>query len=146
MPGCQPEKMVASRHLFCNPLSVRNQQPPCRSGCHFSGDGVLTSPRRFSGDTRPRVARQAPPSEIRNRVMSVIVVDTVSVHIPSGIDSLESFRHWAHSAAFPETGRIGYVKGEVWVDMSKEQFSHNQVKGEIAAVLTALVKAARSGR
>ncbi len=78
--------------------------------------------------------------------MSVIVVDTVSVHIPSGIDSLESFRHWAHSAAFPETGRIGYVKGEVWVDMSKEQFSHNQVKGEIAAVLTALVKAARSGR
>src|SRR5262249_62324771 len=45
------------------------------------------------------------------------------------------------------TGRICYLDGEVWVDMSKEQvFSHNQLKNEYAFALTGVIKAGRLGR
>src|SRR5205823_233656 len=70
-----------------------------------------------------------------------------SVYIPPDIRDLASFRRWVHSDEFPETARICFLNGEVWVDMSGEQvFSHNQVKGEFTAVLTVLVKTARLGR
>jgi Uma2 family endonuclease len=79
--------------------------------------------------------------------MSTIVLDCDRVHIPSWVINLESFRHWFHSDEFPETGRICYLNGEVWVDMSKEQFfSHNQVKSEYNIVLGTLAKAGRLGR
>src|SRR6266404_8614325 len=78
--------------------------------------------------------------------MSTIVLDTQLVHIPPSVGDLDSFRRWARSEEFPETGRICYLNGEVWVDMSKEQFTHNQVKGEFGSVLMPLAKRARSGR
>jgi len=79
--------------------------------------------------------------------MSTIVLDRERVHIPAWVCDLTSFRRWAHSETFPKTGRICYLKGEVWVDMSKEQlFSHNQVKQEFNVVLGSLVKAAQLGR
>jgi Uma2 family endonuclease len=80
--------------------------------------------------------------------MNTIVVDEESIHIPEGVHrSLASFRQWAHSDTFPQTGRICYLNGEVWVDMSKEQFfSHNQIKTEYAVVLGGLAKANRLGR
>jgi Uma2 family endonuclease len=79
--------------------------------------------------------------------MTTFVVDADSVCVPDWVQDLESFRVWFHSDDFPEAGRICYLKGEVWVDMSREQFfSHNQVKGEFTAVLGGLVKAARLGR
>jgi Uma2 family endonuclease len=70
----------------------------------------------------------------------------MSVTIPVWVRDLDSFRRWAHSDEFPETGQICYLNGEVLVDMSKEQFKHNQVKGEFSSVLMPLVKRARSGR
>ena len=78
--------------------------------------------------------------------MSTIVLDTQLVHIPPSVADLESFRTWARSQDFPENGRVSYLSGEVWVDMSKEQFTHNQVKGEIASVLTRLCKQTPAGR
>lgn len=79
--------------------------------------------------------------------MNTIVLDQERVHIPSWVRDLTSFRRWAHSDEFPETGRICYLNGEVWVDMSKEQFfSHNQVKQEFNLVLGGLVKTSRLGR
>jgi Uma2 family endonuclease len=80
--------------------------------------------------------------------MNTFVVDEESIHIPEGAQrNLAAFREWAHSDAFPDTGRICYLNGEVWVDMSKEQFfSHNQVKTEYCAVLGSLAKAGRVGR
>jgi len=77
--------------------------------------------------------------------MSTIVLDTESVYIPGWVTDLESFRRWVYSPEFPETGRISFL-GEVWVDMSKEQFTHNQAKGEIGGVLTHLAKQSRRGR
>ncbi|HZU35720.1 MAG TPA: Uma2 family endonuclease, partial [Gemmataceae bacterium] len=78
--------------------------------------------------------------------MSTMVVDTLQVHIPNWVQDHASFRRWAHSGDFPENGRISYLQGEVWVDMSKEQFRHNQLKGEIASVLTRLAKEGQLGR
>lgn len=67
--------------------------------------------------------------------MSTIVVDSLSVRIPVWVVDLESFRRWADSEEFPDSGRICYLNGEVWVDMSKEQLAHNQVKGTTGSVL-----------
>jgi Uma2 family endonuclease len=79
--------------------------------------------------------------------MNMIVLDEQTVHIPAGIEDLKAFRHWAHSDAFPEYGRICFLNGKVWVDLSKEPlFSHNQVKSELNMVLGGLVKANRLGR
>jgi len=79
--------------------------------------------------------------------MNTFVVDTESVCVPEWVTDHASFREWAHSDEFPETGRICYLNKGVWVDMSKEQaFSHNLVKTEYASVLTALAKVSRLGR
>lgn len=76
---------------------------------------------------------------------SVVIED--EVRVPVWVVDLESFRRWGDSDEFPETGRIDYLRGELWVDMSPEQiFSHNQVKTEYIAVLGALVRENRLGR
>jgi len=76
-----------------------------------------------------------------------IVAGKQVVHIPPDVVDLESFRQWARSDEFPENGRICYLAGEVWVDLSMEQFfSHNQVKGAINDVLGPLIRMAKRGR
>jgi Uma2 family endonuclease len=78
--------------------------------------------------------------------MTTFVIEPEQVSVPGWVKDLASFRRWAHSDEFPETGRICYFDGEVWVDMSKEQiFTHVLVKTEIATVLSGFVKAARLG-
>jgi Uma2 family endonuclease len=78
---------------------------------------------------------------------TTLVVESQSVSGPAWVHDLDSFRRWARSNEFPETGRICYLDGEVWVDMSKEQaFSHNQVKNEYNIVLGSVIKAERKGR
>lgn len=58
---------------------------------------------------------------------------------------LEGFREWAHSDAFPRTGRIDYLAGAVEAEMSpKDLQTHGTVKTAIAAELFARI--ARSGR
>jgi Uma2 family endonuclease len=79
--------------------------------------------------------------------MTTIVVYEEAVHIPDGIHTLAAFRRWMRSDEFPQVGRISYLHGQVWVDMSKEQiFTHNQVKQEFNLVIGGLVKAGRLGR
>lgn len=68
------------------------------------------------------------------------------VIIPNWVIDLDSFRRWADSDEFPEDYRIDYIKGEVWVEMSKEQvFTHVLVKTRIAAVLSELVETEELG-
>jgi len=70
----------------------------------------------------------------------------VEVSIPEWVVDLASFRRWYHSGDFPEEGRIDYIQGAVWVDMSMEQvFTHVLAKTEFTAVLGSLVKAGRLG-
>jgi Uma2 family endonuclease len=72
--------------------------------------------------------------------------DLNQVSVPSWVVDLESFRRWADTEDFPEKARIWYLKGEVLVNMSKEQlFSHLAVKQEFSLVLGGLVKAGKLG-
>jgi Uma2 family endonuclease len=77
--------------------------------------------------------------------MSTVVIED-RILIPCWVEDLESFRRWVDTDEFPEDGRICYLDGEVWVDMSKEQaFTHNQVKTEYAAVLSGLAEQSSRG-
>lgn len=68
------------------------------------------------------------------------------VTVPRWVKSLRSFRRWSETDEFPEKGRICYLAGEVWVDMSREQlFSHVSIKSEFTAILRPLVKEGRLG-
>lgn len=79
--------------------------------------------------------------------MNTIVLNSEEVRIPNWVIDLAAFRRWANSDEFPESGRVCFLNGEVWVDVSREQFfTHNQVKGEFNRVLGSLPKATRSGR
>lgn len=78
--------------------------------------------------------------------MVTFVIESDQVSVPEWVTDLGSFRRWADSEDFPETGRICYLNGEVWVDMSKQQlFTHIDAKTEIAGVLRQIVKKARMG-
>jgi Uma2 family endonuclease len=66
--------------------------------------------------------------------------------IPEWVVDLASFRRWYQSDEFPEQGRIDYIQGTVWVDMTMVQvFSHVQAKSEFTAVLVGVVKDADLG-
>jgi Uma2 family endonuclease len=79
--------------------------------------------------------------------MTTSIHEPVVVRVPEWVVDLESFRRWADADDFPEKGRIWFLKGGIWVDMSKEQvFTHGAVKTEMAAVLSTLVKRERLGR
>ncbi len=78
--------------------------------------------------------------------MVTVVVESDQVSVPEGVTDLEAFRRWADSPEFPDTGRICYLQGEVWIDMSKEQiFTHLAVKNEFNIVLGAMVKTGQLG-
>ncbi|HEX6987730.1 MAG TPA: Uma2 family endonuclease [Planctomycetaceae bacterium] len=65
---------------------------------------------------------------------------TVGSDVRGRAPSFESFRRWALSDDFPETGRHDYIGGR-YVEESEPEplFSHNAVKGEIAAMLMSLI-------
>ena len=80
---------------------------------------------------------------------SITVVDTEvgEFNIPAWVKDLASFRRWVEEDDTLDFGRVGYLKGSVWIDMSKEQlYTHNAVKTELTIVLGGLVKAERLGR
>lgn len=69
------------------------------------------------------------------------------VAVPAWVRDYESFHRWMHSAAFPEEGKICFINGKVWVDLSMEEFySHNRVRTEIGAVLHILMKQTKFGQ
>src|ERR1700730_3076286 len=73
--------------------------------------------------------------------MSTILSETEEFQIPPWVTDLRSFRRWSDQEDFPDTGRVWYIKGAVWVDMSKEQlFTHIKVKDQFTRVLDALVE------
>jgi Uma2 family endonuclease len=71
----------------------------------------------------------------------------VQVVIPNWVTNIDAFRRWVDADDFPENGRIWWLKGEVWADMSKEQiFTHVLVKTELTIVLGSLVKREQLGQ
>jgi Uma2 family endonuclease len=68
--------------------------------------------------------------------MSIIYLYDEFIRIPPWVVDHASFRRWVQSDEFPEKGRICYLNGEVWADMSGEQiYTHNQVKQEFSRAL-----------
>lgn len=68
------------------------------------------------------------------------------VEIPVWVIDLDSFRAWMDRSDFPDQGRLDYIKGKVWIDMSKEQiFTHVAVTGEFNIVVGSMVKVGRLG-
>lgn len=67
--------------------------------------------------------------------------EITELRVPSWVIDLPTFRRWFYSDDFPETGRIDFLDGEVWIDMSGKQiFSHVLVKTQITIVLGTLVR------
>ena len=80
--------------------------------------------------------------------MSVTVqLEVSNVYVPDFVrGSLAAFREWAVDNDLPEKTRIDFYKGEVWVDMGREQiFTHGLLKTEFAFALTALMKRTKLG-
>jgi Uma2 family endonuclease len=76
-----------------------------------------------------------------------VVTGGEAVGVPGWVVDLESFRRWTVSAEFPSHGRIDWLDGDLWVDMSREEFfGHNQVQTEITVVLGMLARTANTGR
>jgi Uma2 family endonuclease len=78
--------------------------------------------------------------------MVTIIDESQQVTVPSWVTDLEAFRRWSDSDDFPREHRVWWLKGEVWIDMSKEQiFSHVGVKTEITVVLGGIAKREQNG-
>jgi Uma2 family endonuclease len=68
-------------------------------------------------------------------VCRVVIQQAVDVVVPQWVADLGSFHRWVRSREFPEHGRIDFLAGEIWIDMSEEQlFVHVRVKGEFCRV------------
>lgn len=70
-----------------------------------------------------------------------------AVHVPEHVrKSLAAFREWAGDNDLPEKTRVDFYKGEVWVDMSREQvFAHGLLKTRIATAIDTLVQQGELG-
>lgn len=78
--------------------------------------------------------------------MITVINESRQVSVPTWVQDMDSFRRWVDAEDFPEESRAWYLKGEVWIDMSREQiFTHVLVKTEFTAVLSNLVKRAGLG-
>jgi Uma2 family endonuclease len=86
------------------------------------------------------------PGEGKN-VETIIASGAGQVTVPAWVRDYESFRRWLHSGEFPEEGKVCFINGKVWVDLSMEHFSsHNALRTEIGAVLHFLLKQTKFGR
>ncbi len=69
-----------------------------------------------------------------------IVIHPRGLRIPAGVGTLEAFRDWCRSDAFPRGGRIDFLAGEVDIDVSPEDLNtHGSLKVAIAYRLHAIV-------
>lgn len=78
--------------------------------------------------------------------MTVCLGGEVAIRVPEWVRDFDSFVTWMHSDEFPEEGRIDYLNGEVWIDISMEElYSHNFVKAAVSETLNRLVRENRLG-
>jgi Uma2 family endonuclease len=73
--------------------------------------------------------------------MTTLINDVAEVEIPSWVTDLDSFCRWLGQPNFPEKIPVWWLRGKVWVNMSREQlFSHNRVRTAITASLWELAE------
>lgn len=100
----------------------------------------------MSAPTRAEtVAVQTPALEGKPARRRNVVIEE-RVCIPAWVEDLNTFRRWARSGEFPDRGWFSYLDGDIWVDLTMEQFfSHNQVKTRYTVVLGGLVDTTQQG-
>jgi Uma2 family endonuclease len=70
-----------------------------------------------------------------------------TITVPNWVRDHESFRRWARSKDCPEKVRLAFYRGALWLDLAPEElYSHNQVKGEVCAVLHSRARVDHRGR
>ncbi len=75
-----------------------------------------------------------------------VCLGAVAVRVPAWVRDFDSFVTWMHSDEFPEDGRIDFLNGEVWIDVTMEElYSHNFVKAAVSETLNRLVRERRLG-
>jgi Uma2 family endonuclease len=73
--------------------------------------------------------------------MSTTIAFENQFELPLSRPSLDEFRRWALSAAYPARGRVDFVQGRIEIDMAAEElFTHGSPKVEITVVLGLRVK------
>lgn len=71
---------------------------------------------------------------------SPAVIFEERLRVPVEAHVLDSFRRWAFSSDFPESGRIDFLGGDVEVDMSPEDLhTHGRVKAAISHFLEEVI-------
>jgi hypothetical protein len=89
--------------------------------------------------TRRHGAREVPPSNG--------ATDRSCIRIPTSAMALEGFRAWALSPEFPQHGRISFLEGEIYLDVSSEALeTHVAVKAELTRVLATLSRELGDGK
>jgi Putative restriction endonuclease len=67
------------------------------------------------------------PRPSGGHIQATVIEDRV--RIPASVMDLASFRSWALSDDYPETGQFAYLAGQLWMDLSMEELlTHNQVR------------------
>jgi Uma2 family endonuclease len=67
--------------------------------------------------------------------------------LPASAHTLDGFRAWAKSEQYPERGRICFLDGEIFIDMSPEELeTHVAVKWEVGSVVHFLNKKTKRGQ
>ncbi len=73
-------------------------------------------------------------------------LDVPVIRVPMEATTLAGFRAWACSEDFPQRGRISFLQGELWIDMSPEEYqSHGLVKSEVGRVVLNLNRQRKRG-
>jgi Uma2 family endonuclease len=68
------------------------------------------------------------------------------ITIPGWIVDLDSYRRWAKSEAYPESGWVSFLDGTIFVDPTMEElFTHNQVKGAYAYTIMSVMGPSPNG-
>jgi Uma2 family endonuclease len=69
------------------------------------------------------------------------------IRVPAEARTLAGFRAWCQADAFPESGKIAYLGGELFIDFTPEGLnSHNKVKTEVIRVVANFVLEADLGK
>jgi Uma2 family endonuclease len=74
------------------------------------------------------------PSGFAGELKMEIVLEDRGV-IPGWVKDHASFRRWVRSPDFPESGQYGWLGNKLWMDLSMERNSHNQIKMRVGQAL-----------
>jgi Uma2 family endonuclease len=75
-----------------------------------------------------------------------LAVQGGEIHIPGWVVDHPSFLRWLRTADIPDGVVVGFLAGDVWVDVMPERaFAHNRIKTAVAETLGPLIRQEKLG-